>query len=295
MMRATPQILAWCLSLALIAPGAAQTPHRETAQPPRFRTGAAGVSVDVLVTDDERPVAGLTAADFELTDGNVPQQIDVTSLKDRPIDVIVVLDTSEGLREAGLRHLIGATDTLLASLRKEDRAALVTCSQAVVIRSGLTTEHARVREIVRGVTLHGRTSVIDAAYAATTLQEIAERSSLLLVFSDGIDNSSWLPRGAVLDIIRRSAVVPYAVALTTRSAPELFLNELVKTGGGVLINAEDTGQIERRFAEALDSFRHRYVLTYTPRGVEGAGWHPLTIKVKDRRYRIRARSGYVMP
>jgi VWFA-related protein len=289
-----------------------QPTERAAGQPagqPRFRTNAAGVSIDVLVTERGAPVAGLIAADFELTDRGVPQQIDVTTLEDRPIDVIVVIDFSPSLGERGLRHVIGATDTLLADLRKDDRAALVTFSQAVVIHTGLTAGHARIGALVRGLTLHGRTSVIDAVYAATTLPEAADRASLLLVFSDGVDNSSWLARDTVLDIVRRSSVVPYVVATVPRNAAgvsfgraagvdaaKLFLNDLVTTGGGVITHSEDTQEIERLFVGALDSFRHRYLLTYTPRGVDGAGWHPVTIKVKGGRgYRVQARSGYVVP
>ena len=49
------------------------------AQTPVFRSGVSVVRVDVLATDGGRPLEGLTAADFELTDNGVPQ--DVTSLK----------------------------------------------------------------------------------------------------------------------------------------------------------------------------------------------------------------------
>jgi VWFA-related protein len=319
MPRVIQRRTAWVMSLcaiafaASVAPPAARAGQAEqtrTQSPgqPLFRTRAAGVSIDVLVTDRKGPVAGLTTADFELADRGVPQQIDVAIVKDRPIDVIVVLDISPSLGERGLRHVIGATETLLAGLRKDDRAALVTCSNAVVIRAGLTADHARIRDVARGLTLHGRTSIIDATYAATTLPEAADRASLLLVFSDGIDNSSWLARDTVLDIVRRSSVVPYVVATVPTSttgvsmgrtagidAAKLFLDDLVTTGGGVLTHSEETSEIERLFVGALDSFRHRYLLTYTPRGVEGAGWHPVTIRVKGRGYRVRARSGYVAP
>ena len=296
----------------------APTPGDQPAPTPTFRTRAAGIRIDVLVTDNERPVSGLTAKDFTLTDSGVAQDIEVSSLRDLPVDVIIVLDTSTSLREEGLRHLVRATDTLLASLQPQDRAALVTFSQVVVIRSGLTPEHARVRDIVSELKIDGTTSAIDAVFAATTLQTQADRSSLLLVFSDGIDTASWLRADQVLATVRRSAVVPYAVVLNSEvtatggtripyrmrpSQPvndepfdgtESFLRDLVLTGGGVFMPAQDTRGLERRFAEALDSFRQRYVITYAPRGVEGAGFHPVNIKVKGG-HRVRARPGYLMP
>jgi VWFA-related protein len=296
---------------------AAQQPQPPSSTP-TFRTRTAGIRIDVLVTDDERPVAGLTAQDFVLTDSGVPQQIEVSSLRDLPVDVIIVLDISTSLREDGLKHLVRATDTLLASLQPRDRAALVTFSQVVFMRSPLTGEHARVRAIASQLKIEGTTSAIDAVFAATTLQTQADRSSLLLVFSDGIDTASWLRPDQVLATVRRSAVVPYAVVLNElvtetgkirvpmgmRPSPSMndepfddvqsFLRDLVVTGGGVFMPAQDTRGLERRFAEALDSFRQRYVITYAPRGAEGAGWHPVNIKVKGG-HRVRARPGYVMP
>jgi VWFA-related protein len=297
-------------------PAQAQPPQEPAAPTPTFRTRTAGVRIDVLVTADERPVSGLTAKDFVVTDSGVAQEVEVSSLRDLPVDVIIVLDVSTSLREEGLKHLVRATDTLLASLQPRDRAGLVTFSQVVVIRAPLTPEHARVRSIVRDLKIEGTTSAIDAVFAGTTLQT-ADRSSLLLVFSDGVDTASWLRPDQVLATVRRSAVVPYAVVVgeglggivdprfqdtfKRRAADEepfdavgSFLRDLVVTGGGVFLHAEDTRVLERRFAEALDSFRQRYVITYVPRGVEGAGWHPVSIKVNGG-HRVRARPGYVMP
>jgi hypothetical protein len=34
------------------------------------------------------------------------------------------------------------------------------------------------------------------------------------------------------------------------------------------------------------------VLTYTPAGVDAAGWHPMVIKVKGRKATVSARRGY---
>src|SRR5262245_44560971 len=132
--------------LAAQPPASPQPPPPEN---PTFRTRAAGVRIDVLVTDDERPVPGLTEADFELTDQDVPQQFEVRRLHDLPVDVIIVLDNSTSLGRDGLDNLMLATDKLITRLNPQDRAALVTFSQVVVLRSRLTTDTESVREMVR--------------------------------------------------------------------------------------------------------------------------------------------------
>ena len=301
------------IAIATSAAMAQSQPASQTPSAPTFRTRGEGVRIDVLVTDRERPVAGLTSKDFTLTDSDTGQVVEAASLATLPLDVILVLDLSVSLGEEGLSHLTRAADALLAKLRPEDRAALVTFSQVVTLRSALTQDHARVREMVKGLRVHGMTSAIDAAYTAMTLQQDSDRPTLMLLFTDGLDTQSWLTPDAVLDTARQSVAVPYAViagegikAYTTPTASLLsgraprnpaarFLYDLVQAGGGVFMNAEATNQLERRFTEALENFRQRYVLTYVPRGVEGKGWHPVTIAVKDRRYRIRARPGYFVP
>jgi hypothetical protein len=42
----------------------------------------------------------------------------------------------------------------------------------------------------------------------------------------------------------------------------------------------------------LDEFRHRYLVSYTPRGVARDGWHRLTVRVK-RSGTVKARPGYL--
>lgn len=279
---------------------------------PMFRTRGEGVRVDALVTDGERPVAGLTAKDFELTDGGVRQEVSVQSLADTPLDVLLVLDTSTSVGTNGLAHLVRAADTMFSRLKPKDRAGLVAFSQDVLMRAALTPQHVRVRSLLPTLKVHGMTAIIDATYAAMQLAD-SDRPTLLLVFSDGVDTASWLRYNEVLDTARRSGVVPYAVVtgegvasyvqrggrpLEDRLGPSVdeaarFLGDLVGAGGGVFMNAEQPKDLEQRFGEALDSFRQRYVLTYAPTGVERDGWHPITIRIKGRgSYRVRARSGY---
>jgi VWFA-related protein len=307
-MRHMPIAIAICVAMASLASGQGQEPSI-----PTYRTRGEGVRIDVLVTDRDKPVKGLTTKDFALTDHGIGQVVEAASLASMPLDVILVLDLSVSLGDEGLRHLTAGADALVAKLRPADRVALVTFSQVVMLRSALTSEHGRVRDMLKGLRIHGMTSAIDAVYTGMTLQQETDRPTMMLVFTDGLDTQSWLRPAAVLDTARQSVVVPYAVvvgegvkpftapqtSLLSGGAPTdpsaRFLWDLVHAGGGLFMNAEATNQLGRRFMEALDSFRQRYILTYVPRGVERKGWHPVTIAVKDRGYRIRARPGYFVP
>jgi VWFA-related protein len=62
--------------------------------------------------------------------------------------------------------------------------------------------------------------------------------------------------------------------------------------GGAVFDDPSGATIPQRFRHVLDDFRASYLLSYTPRGVVPAGWHAITVKVKNPRYTVRTRKGY---
>lgn len=51
---------------------------------------------------------------------------------------------------------------------------------------------------------------------------------------------------------------------------------------------------QAHLAGAIEEFRTRYVLRYTPTGVAHDGWHDLSVRVKGKKYDVRARKGYAV-
>jgi hypothetical protein len=56
---------------------------------------------------------------------------------------------------------------------------------------------------------------------------------------------------------------------------------------GITVNGVPGGQMPRK-----EDIKSRYLLTYSPRGVSSAGWHPIEVKLKNRRGQVTARRGY---
>ena len=59
------------------------------------------------------------------------QQVDLVSFDEVPLNVILTLDMSDSVAGERLDHLRTAGAALIAALKKEDQAGLVTFSQAV--------------------------------------------------------------------------------------------------------------------------------------------------------------------
>ena len=65
-----------------------------------FSSKVEAVRVDVLVTDREKggtAVLGLKPSDFEVLDNGVPQQVDLVSFEQIPLNVVLALDMSESV------------------------------------------------------------------------------------------------------------------------------------------------------------------------------------------------------
>jgi Ca-activated chloride channel family protein len=203
-------------------------------------------------------------------------------------------------------------------MRPADRGAVVTFNDYVTLHSDWTNDQVQLMEAIRATNAAGATALHDAAYTALTVRATQPGRTLALIFSDGEDTASWLPGQSAIDIARRNDAVLYAVqlraatrwspgyrvdfhsGLQTGAAPvrpsmlmERFLTTIADQTGGQVINAARSEQLHERFVHIMTEFRTRYLLTYTPRGVERGGWHPIEVKVKNKKGKVTARRGYL--
>ena len=145
------------IRMPILAVGVLLTLHQ--AAPPRFRAGVEVVRVNVLATDGNRPVAGLTAADFELRDSGVVQEIASAMLADVPVSMTLVLDTSESVKGSTLTQLKNAADAAIDQLGAGDRVSLLTFHSGVRLQAEWTNTPQRVRDAIQAAAAGGGTSL----------------------------------------------------------------------------------------------------------------------------------------
>ena len=280
------------LRVSLIALGVVVVlaPANGLARRQTFTSRIDAVRVDVLVTENGRPVQGLAPSDFEVFDNGVRQRVDLASFEQIPLNVVLALDNSASLQGLRLGHLQTAGMRVLEGLKPGDRAALVSFSHVVSPSQGLTEDLDRVRAALEQVRGEGLTSLIDASHAGMLLGESDAGRSLLIVFSDGVDTASWLSADAVVETARRGDVVVYAVEVGEQRAS--FLRDLSEVTGGRLFSIESTRDLAATFARILEEFRMRYLVSYSPQGVAPGGWHRLEVRARQRGLTVKARPGY---
>ena len=269
------------------------------AQQAVFRSQLELVRVDVSVQRDGKPVAGLRPGDFDLRDNGVRQVVQSVLVEEVPIDVTLVLDASTSVVGRRLEHLQDAATHLLAGLRPGDRAGLLTFAQRVTREQPLSADLKAVAASVGRIKGLGSTALHDAVFAGLLQPPAADRRTVLVLFSDGLDNISWLSSKQLLDTAKRSSAIVYAVAEANPATPtqdlgvaRVFLKDLTNDTGGRVWWVPDPEQFREAFGQILRDITTRYVLVYQPEGVQTDGWHTISVKLVGARGEVSARPGY---
>jgi VWFA-related protein len=308
--------------------GSWQLDARTLFQRPQFRAGTQVVSVDVSVRNRKAAVAGLSAADFALTDNGVTQTCELVAIADVPLDVTLVLDESSGAALKMAEHFPDDLRRISTELRSIDRLQILTAATLVreVVPMLPPTELLKPNAItslnVSGALDHQsiwdldhdpsrRLSTQDALFIALARPTEVGRRHLVVVFTVGTDAAgsfgSILDRGALAPIAERadallhvvlepprigkSGTRTFVVGGATADAPRLPLIAAAQATGGDVHNSNDGVDAFKRI---LADFRERYILQYEVVGVPTAGWHAIQVKTpKCPSCDVQARKGYV--
>ena len=260
-------------------------------QAPTFRSSVDRVQLDVSATRDGRTVPGLTAADFMVADNGAVQEIESIGLEELPLRVQLVLDASGSVSNEKLRRLIDAGTGLLNALPPSDSVGLITFATAVDIRVPMTRDRDQVTRALGSVQGAGATSLRDAVQLTLAIPPVADARTVVIVFSDGADTSSWLADADVVESARRSGIVVHVVAVRAATVASRFIPDVTETAGGRVFSASSVDDLARLFTSALDEMRARYLITFAPRSPT-PGWHELKVSVRRRGIDAKARSGY---
>ena len=311
-------VQALAASIAMLTALSASAAWR--AQQTPFRSAVDVVSVDVSVRKGNTPVRNLGADAFVLSDNGVRQTIEVVSVEAVPLDVTVMLDASGSTTDLARRFRDG-TRRIASLLSETDRVRFIAFAADV---QELAPMGSPATTIVRDVEVTGSTSLYDALLHAFAWIPSVERRHLIVLFTDGYENSSLLEADTVMRIASRSEAVLYAI-LPTRSLPktvsaffpvararQVVIDAASASGGGAHFMQEDeapihdaasasdrdarsAGALERAFREILGRYRASYLLRYRAAGVPRKGWHDIVVRVvspDSAKYTVQARKGY---
>lgn len=290
-------------------------------------TATASVRIGATVTDRQgRPVAGLTAKDFELKEDGVVQKIEAVEprqpdkrrlaiLLDEfhvdPADTGRVRDAlnhfvDERLRDGDLALVLKPMDPLTAIRLTTDRDEL---RRAIATFEGRKGNYAP-RNPLEAETLGTAPALVDAGRAQVVLSALraltaqlggAPGRSAILFVTEGFTLQSLrattrgLPDAGIVDRFANRYDVPiYAFdprgASAEPDAGSVALARLVAETGGTISRGTDLAGSVARAADELDG---GYTLVYTPsRGNDGR-YHPVEVSLPRRAADARTRAGVI--
>jgi VWFA-related protein len=285
----------WLGVIGVIGPAALVSAQGQGAV---FRAATDVVTVDVNVQDGRNPVAGLTAADFQILDNGVAQVVTGVSYGRLPIDLRLVFDTSGSISDDELKRYLQAMTQVTESLQPADRCDIIAFSSRIVDVAALQTPPVTI-DLQR--IEPNATSFFDAVSLSLITAPVSGRRQLTIVMSDADDNSSFFGDATLIATAKRSDAVVYAVvpgSAAWRGRPDRErtlkgrLNTLAETTGGRVIAADR--DIAPAFQSAIEEFRRSYVVVYTATGVGRGGWHELKVSLpRSPSLIVRARQGYM--
>ncbi|HLJ24348.1 MAG TPA: VWA domain-containing protein [Candidatus Acidoferrales bacterium] len=308
------------------APPAAQAPP--AARPPDQGAIVRNVNlVEVLfsvVTKREKLVTDMNKEDFKVFDDGAQQEItDFSQPTDLPLRIGMVLDTSNSIRERLKFEQDAAIDFIFNAIRRgRDQAFLMTFDDGPQIIKDFTGDTGDIRDTILKQRAGGGTSLYDAVYAASThLQKDSpmppgpnsDVRRVLVVISDGDDNSSGHSRGESVEMAQRAGVIIYSISTSTdwisaedekdpskrisrkyeKGEGDKVMEQLAGETGGRAFFPYKVDDLGQSFLDIGDELRHQYALAYSPAGRSPDGkYHTIKIQADRKDVIVRARKGY---
>jgi Ca-activated chloride channel family protein len=287
-----------------------------SAQSATFKSGVDMVPLTVTVTDTiGKHVTGLRGNDFTVFEDGVEQPLSFFASEDVPVDVALVLDTSASMG-ADLLLVQSAAGGLVRKLRASDRGAVVEVKESAGILQPFTSDRSRIEEAIRGLSTSGSTALYDGIYVMLKEFERERRATLqvrrqvLVLLSDGLDNTSRLAFEDVMDLARRVGVNIYVIALRGDVAlrPRAELNSstlqakytmgaVARESGGRTFFPKSARELPAIYTAIAQELASQYELGYMPARPGGDGaFRRVMVRVPPHTNALaRTRSGYYAP
>jgi Ca-activated chloride channel homolog len=272
-------------------------------EPQKFKTSTDTVPLYVTVTDREkRLVPDLVLEDFEVYDNGKLQTITSFDNSQKPISVVVMIDTSASIT-GELTRVYQSAEQFLLRLLPGDEAKVGAFNDKIEFLPDGRFSSSRDELIrhLKDLDFGNGTRLYDALDEGITLLNDVRSRKVILTLTDGEDFGSRADRGDVIDRARAEDVMVYSIGLEVdyfngqhrvRTNPDRVLKNIAdETGGGyyLLKPKDDLGATFTRVAQELHS---QYVLGFTPQVIDGKV-HKLEVKLKKPGMSARARKSYV--
>lgn len=212
-------------------------------------------------------------------------------------NVFVLFDTSDYMYR-GFVFAQDAISDFIRSLGSADKIAFYSYSRDLSRVAPLTADRTRILQAVRSTVAGDQAALYNCLLL--TLKDAAQNTGrkVVVVFSNGPDNSSVVPPEDVAEFAQSAGVSIYMISTQeARLEPvsTAVFDRMTSATGGKAYFAKNWKDEQQAFASIRDDLAHLYSLSYYPKVNPNSGWRTITVKLigdQLKKYKVRTRSGY---
>jgi VWFA-related protein len=271
-----------------------------------FRTDTRLVVLPTTVVDKNgHLVTTLPREAFTVLENGVQQEIKQFKREDVPVSMGLIIDNSGSMRDKRAKVEAAALALVKAS-NPDDEVFIVNFNDEAFLDNphgkDFTSDIKEMEDALTRIDSRGGTAMRDAI--RMSIDHVKEKShkdkKVLVVVTDGNDNSSVVGLEDLVKAAQQSEVLIYSVGLLTdeerREAKraEKALEALAEATGGETFFPRDVSEVERIATQVAHDIRNQYTIAYTPlnQAMDGS-FRQIKVTVKaSGNPSVRARSGY---
>jgi Ca-activated chloride channel homolog len=270
------------------------------------------VTVFFTATDGHKFVQDLTQENIRVTDDHMP----VTRISafghqhELPLRLGLLVDTSASVNPRFRFEQQAATQFLRKMVRRGlDRAFVLGFADHPSLTQDDSDDPEQLAAGVAALRNGGGTALFDAIYSAceklSTAKTGETEARILIVLSDGDDNSSWITLRRAIEMAQMRDITIYAINTRIESSDSVYLQGVARSDAAMKELAAQTGgrsfvevsnwEVTRAFSVIEEEMRNRYSVSYQPGNLEENGRFrriEIVAERSGRRFRIHARKGY---
>jgi len=212
-------------------------------------------------------------------------------------NVFVLFDTSNYMYH-GFVFAQDAIAEFVRSLGSADKIAFYSYNRDLSRAASLTADRGQVLHAVRSTVAGDEAALYNTLLLTLKDATQYEGRKVVVVFSNGPDNSSVVPPEDVAEFAQSAGVSIYMISTQDAKLEPVstaVFDRMTAATGGKAYFAKNWRDEKRAFASIRDDLAHLYSLSYYPKANANSGWRAITVKlVGDRlkKYKIRTRNGY---
>ncbi len=287
------------LTAALTLP--AQTPPPQD-EAPTFSLDTKLVVLHASVVDKNgKLVTNIPQSGFKVFENNVEQPLKIFNREDVPVSMGIIIDNSGSMREKRPKVAAAALELVKAS-NPQDEVFIVDFNDVAYLDAPFTNNIKKLEQVLDKIDTRGGTAMRDAiSMSIDYAKETGKRSKkVLLVITDGNDNTSNETLEQLVRKARQSEVLIYCIGLLNEEEPrearaaKRALKALAEASGGLDYYPKTLGEVETITPQIAHEIRNQYILAYSPtnQALDGS-FRQIKVTVKaPGNPTVRTRNGY---